>query len=381
MAKPMKGVSSVTRNGTTYWYARLNGKKVYCGKGEKGLEMAEAARSKEVVKKYENREVNAGLIVTKPSFKKVRELCNWYMELPDIQAMKSYRRKVIASAHVLDYFGDKSLTEVEGDQQQRYKTYRRGQGAKDGTIYQEISFISSAFHLAKKYKKIDAQFMPGTFLRDIVINPRRTLNDEEYRKLLHEASPAFRDVLICGYESAMRSSEIQTLTPAQVHLDMRHISGQILNYIDLGIFDTKTGAKRIVPASPVLKALLKRRMKGLDSEDYIFTDENGKPWSGTKISLRMKAACEAAGIPAGDKTLNKKGERIGVVFHCLRHTRTTKWIEAGFSDEIIRRATGHIDLRAYQNYAKPDTWSIMRLVDKTDNFGTKSAQDPVISAI
>jgi integrase len=73
---------------------------------------------------------------------------------------------------------------------------------------------------------------------------------------------------------------------------------------------------------------------------------------------------------------NKKGERIGIVFHCFRHTRTTKWVEMGFSDEIIRRATGHKSLEAYRNYVKLDPHAVMRLVQdsKTDNFGIKAAQ-------
>ena len=57
------------------------------------------------------------------------------------------------------------------------------------------------------------------------------------------------------------------------------------------------------------------------------------------------------------------------MFHCLRHTRTTKWVEQGFSDEIIRRATGHKSLEAYQRYVKLDPHVVMRLVegDQTKN--------------
>jgi hypothetical protein len=48
----------------------------------------------------------------------------------------------------------------------------------------------------------------------------------------------------------------------------------------------------------------------------------------------------------------------------------------GFSDEIIRRATGHKSLEAYRNYVKLDPHVVMRLVkdSKTDNSGTKLVQ-------
>ena len=56
--------------------------------------------------------------------------------------------------------------------------------------------------------------------------------------LLKKANPDLKNVLICGYESAMRSSEIGNLIGRQVHLNVKHISGGIVDYIDLGIFDT-----------------------------------------------------------------------------------------------------------------------------------------------
>lgn len=80
MANKIKGVTCRERNGTQYWYARVRGQRVYCGKGDDGLKLAEAARSKEVAKRYENREMNAGLKVKKVQFKTVRNLANWYMK-------------------------------------------------------------------------------------------------------------------------------------------------------------------------------------------------------------------------------------------------------------------------------------------------------------
>ncbi|MCJ7596193.1 MAG: site-specific integrase, partial [Desulfobacterales bacterium] len=187
----------------------------------------------------------------------------------------------------------------------------------------------------------------------------------------------FRDLLICGYESGMRSSEICCLTAGQVKLDVPYIrNGEkvILNYIDLGIFDTKTGARRTVPMSESLKEIFERRLKGLAPEDSVFTN-GGKPYRNVNVIVKMKFACKRAGIPYGDKLLNKKGEKAGVVFHCLRHTRTTLWVLAGFSDEIIRRATGHASLKAYQYYIKLDPSAVMRLVEsETDKFGTKEVQ-------
>jgi hypothetical protein len=85
MSKPMKGVSCVTRKGVEYWYANIGGEKKYCGKGDKGYKIGIAAKAKSIARKYENKEVSAGLKVRKDNFKTFTELCNWYMEQPSIQ--------------------------------------------------------------------------------------------------------------------------------------------------------------------------------------------------------------------------------------------------------------------------------------------------------
>jgi integrase len=178
----------------------------------------------------------------------------------------------------------------------------------------------------------------------------------------------------------MRSSEIASLTARQVHLDEATISQgkkMKVSYLDLGIFDTKTGARRTVPVSEGLKEVLGRRLEGLGLDDYVFTHK-GRKYSNAGIVVHMKNTCRWAKVPYGDKTLNAKGERPGVVFHCLRHTRTSKWIEMGLSDEIIRRATGHMSLEAYKQYVDLDPAVVMKLVDtpetKTDNSGIKTAE-------
>jgi len=376
--KVMKGVSCSNRKGVEYWYARINGEKKYCGKGSKGQEIAIAAKSKEIGKRYENKEVNVGLKVKKAKFKTVQDLANWYMQQPSVQQKKAYKRKIFAAVHLLKYFGKKQVAHIDGDEQERYREHRKVKAAS-ATIDFEIQVLSAMYHMALRRKKINADAMPGEFIKKMEGNPRRIITDEEFERLLEHADADFKDVLICGYESAMRSSEICKLSAGQVHLNIQHFSGGFMDYIDLGIFDTKTGARRTVPVSPRLKEVLQKRIKNLDPDDYVFTNEKGN-FTKFLVPKKIKSVCDKAGVPYGDKLLNKKGERIGVVFHCLRHTRTTKWVEMGFSDEIVRRATGHKSLEAYQNYVKLDPNAVMRLVESQkfksvrDKNGTKSPQ-------
>jgi integrase len=378
-AKTMKGVTSITRNGAIYWYAQVDGRRVYCGKDEKGWKLAEAARSKYVGRKYENREVQAGLKTRRAEFRTVRELCNWYMTLPGVQKQKNYRSRIGHAKHILDYFGNLPVGSVDGTEQERYRERRGAAGAASNSINNEISLLSAMYHLALKDRKILPEQAPGRFPMEKGTNPRRVLTEDEAESLItHAGDEAFKDVFICGYETAMRSREIQNLRAGQVHLNQTRImNGRkvVVDFIDLGIFDTKTQTRRTVPVSARLKEVLQRRLQGLGPDDHVFTTTDGGLFSTIMICDRMAAACKRTGIPYGDTALNAKGERIGVVFHCLRHTRTTRWVEAGFSDEIIRRATGHKSLEAYRTYIKLDPSVVMRLVQaEVHTDGIKSSQ-------
>jgi integrase len=348
--------------------------KIYTGRGDEGRKMAVEARGKYESRRYERREVSAGLKVQRPEFRTVKDLLNWYMtEIPSVQAKKGFYRKTNAAGHLSHLIGNKAVAAMEEDIQEAYRQTRNGEGAASKTIDVEVATLGAAYNAARRNKKIPAEFVPGHFVILKEVNPRRTVTESEFQKLVDHADPDFQDVLICGYETAMRSSEICGLTAGQVHLNIKHISGQTVDYIDLGIFDTRTKARRTVPISGRLKEIMERRLVGLRPEDRVFTDK-GHVLLKYNVSDRMEAVCTNAGVPYGDKLLNAKGEKMGVVFHSLRHTRTSRWVEAGFWDEIIRRATGHRSLQAYQTYVKLDPAAVMRLVEtKTDNSGTKMA--------
>jgi integrase len=364
----MKGVTSQTRNGITYWYARIRNKKVYCGKDDAGYQAAVLAREEATKEKRLRKLMGLGMgkevkkiQAVEEGFKTVKDLSNWYMELPSIQKQVRYPAKVDSCVHLLRHLGNKPVGGVETDTLETYRGKRESENAASGTIDLEVSVLRSMYRKAWKSRKIHADSIPGEFPITNEHSPRRPITEDEYTKLLENSSQDFGDVVLAGWESAMRSGEICKVTASQVQLDVRHISGQTIDCIDLGIFDTKNKTRRTVPVSAALKEVLKRRLEGLGPDDLVFT-RDGKPFTNVIIANRFKRLCIKAGLPQGDKLKNAKGERIGLVFHCLRYTRTTLWIQAGFSDEIVRRATGHKSLEAFRRYVQPDPTIVMRLV-------------------
>jgi integrase len=371
----IQGVTVQTRNGVQYYYARLGDKRKYCGKGEKGKELAEAARGKYLSEKLERRISGVGLTVKKPKLKTFADLSKWYMSRPQTQKLKSYKTKHILAAHLSRHFQDKALSEIDVDMLEDYRETRTVEGAQPNTINGEISLLRSMYNLAVKRKKIPRELKPGEFPEEKnAAPPRRPVTETEYEALLGAADQDFGDFLVCGYQTSMRSAEIANLKVKQVYLDVPHISGAMLDYLE--VVDVKNGTLKTPPVSPQLKEVLQRRLEGLQANEFVFTDYSG-PYYSARVSQKMEAVCKRAGVPYGDKLLDEDGNRIGVVFHSLRHTRVTRWVEEGWSDQIIMKASGHRDLAVYRGYVHLDASSVMRLI------GTKPTEkrcEPALQA-
>lgn len=359
--KKISGVTSIKSGKHVYWYASLEGRKTYIGKGDEGYERAVAAKSKETARKYELKHSDINLDVKKSAFKTLSDLLDWYIEQPSIMALKSYPQKKVAVKHLKSYFRNRPLKNIAVDDQEMYRQHHFNNGKSHGYLNNHASVLSASYHLAAKRKLISTDLVPGEFIKVEVADPRRIIKDAEYEALLKAADPDYRDVLVCGYETGMRSREIRRLTRSQVHLDIKHFSGKELNYISLGVFDVKNRTERVIPISPVLKPIIKRRIKGLAADDRVCT-YHGEPYGSDSIKNFMKSTCKRAGVTYGDKARNLKGYRTGLVFHSLRHSAITRWIRRGYSDEIIRRISGHKDLSSYRKYVHLEAVDLMDVV-------------------
>lgn len=233
----------------------------------------------------------------------------------------------------------------------------------DTTIDLEIQHMRTIFNEAYKSELISADDTPRQYEQLNEHNPRHVITASEYKSILKNCDPDFRDLLICAWESGMRQGEIINLVPAQIKLNLQHISGAVMDYIDLSIKDSKTKQRRYVPVSPVLKQVLIRRMAELDPEDYIFT-RNGWPQNRTSIGRKLSEACKEAKVPYGDKITDVKGNKVGCVFHGFRYAWISRKIDEGWNDELIRLASGHNSLSSFRRYVRLEPLSVMKLVKK-----------------
>jgi len=75
--KRMKGVSTIERDGKVYYYAFTGKKRVYCGEGKEGKELAEARRSEYIQNKYKARQNKAGMVIEEYEINSFKALHKW----------------------------------------------------------------------------------------------------------------------------------------------------------------------------------------------------------------------------------------------------------------------------------------------------------------
>jgi integrase len=371
----IKGVTSAIIHGKRYWYARIDGKRKCFGSGAKGFKLAKKAREKFNVKEYENRELKAGLRVKRVKLANMIEMEKWYLNLPTITEQKAYERKKYACNHLTDYFNDRPLSIIDGDDIEHYRVFRRKAGVKNSTIDYELRILINMYNLAIKRRKIPFEFKPQEFFMAKETNPRRMVSVEEFKALLKHSDSDFKDLLTCAWCTGMRISEILGLTAGQIHLNENFIADgerHRLDYIYLGVMETKTKTERIIPVDSTLKTILIRRLKGLREYDIVFTG-NGKPYPYQTVKSKLIASCKKSGVLYGDDKLDHKGHKKGISWHSFRVTRVTRWIQKGFSDELIRRASGHESLESYKRYANPKKHAIMMLVQDENSKRHKNS--------
>lgn len=141
-------------------------------------------------------------------------------------------------------------------------------------------------------------------------------------------------------ETAMRMSEIYTLTRDQIDLERRTV------FLD----KTKNGDKRQVPLSSVAVKTLDALVTGIESGKPVF------PWYGGEAATKKQERQNRREIT---RTLSQQFGRIfasakcpDLTFHDLRHEATSRLFErTNLSDVEIAKITGHKRLEMLKRYA------------------------------
>lgn len=140
--------------------------------------------------------------------------------------------------------------------------------------------------------------------------------------------------VMLALETALRKSEIQTLTRQQIDLTKR------LFYLP----ETKNGTVRMVPLTkPATKVLFEAMSNPINSADgeFVFEGEATDPVTGQRKPYDSTEAW---------KIVRKRAGLIDLRFHDLRHEAVSRLVDVGLGDQEVAAISGHKSLQMLKRY-------------------------------
>jgi len=157
-----------------------------------------------------------------------------------------------------------------------------------------------------------------------------------------------KDAVITAFYSGCRLGEIVNLTWQDVKLK------DDLLIIGNKDFETKGRKQRVVPLHPKVKQILIKKFPKIIKREkhYVFSKENGYPFTSDYFSRSFKRACRQAGVE----------EEIH--WHCLRHGAATRMIMNGAPLPAVQRILGHSNIQTTMIYTHPGIEDLREAVNK-----------------
>ena len=177
----------------------------------------------------------------------------------------------------------------------------------------------------------------------------RRLSLEEIRKVrayLQLRNPELADMVVLGYSTGLRLSDVATLELSEIEAE-----GRFLSVVPNKTRLTKPLPLKIPLTDQALNLILRRLTSSPDGEPYLFSkDARHRP------SRKIAAAFRSCGVSA-----HGNGRAS---FHSLRATFISMMDEAGIPPHITDSITGHAGGGMHARYTQPSPQALLTAVEK-----------------
>jgi site-specific recombinase XerD len=193
--------------------------------------------------------------------------------------------------------------------------------------------LKAAFERAIEWEMLESNlFKRLKFRKTQKAKPTFMLRKDLDLLLANAKNPDIMDMMVFSINTGCRLSEVVWLRWANISFED--------NEITLGDaqFETKSRKQRIIPISAEVRQMLAERKAKAKSE-YVFSKENGFPYSKEYVSKCFKAVCRKTGL----------GEEFH--FHCLRHSFASILAMKGTPTFVIKELMGHSSINTTEIYA------------------------------
>ncbi len=232
--------------------------------------------------------------------------------------------------HLRPFFGHLRALDVTTNLIHRYIEKRRGEGAADGTVAQELCLLKRMFNLGRQTtprKVAETPYIPMPGQNNVRIG---FIEHEQYRCLRDALPDYLLPVFVMAYHTGMRKEEI---------LSLRWVRVDLLGHrVRLEASDTKTGEGRIIPLTDELyeTLILQHQRRATECPDcpYVFFRKGRRIGD---FRCAWHRACREAGVP-------------DLLFHDLRRTGVRNLVRAGVPERVAMAISGHKTRSVFDRY-------------------------------
>ncbi len=302
----------------------------------------EALAIEQDLKQQANRHKQKIVASTNPTFAQIVPEMLGYVSLH--RAPSTYIDYKNVMKKLILHFGPFRLEDITTALINLYKQRRKQEGVCGRTINKELHYFSACIKYAirQNYCKPSAwkiEKVPYTSV------PPQILTQNEVKRLLDNADPPYKDLLLCLYQTGMRWSEANHLRWENVNLEMG-----LLQITGKGL---KT---RLIPITPELHNTLSKRKHAMGlTTGWVFPSRmTGRPYSTLRNALRR--AKKSAGI-----------ERR-VTTHMLRHSFATHLLQTGSDLRTVQVLLGHSRSTTTEMYTHLPTAHLQTAVNRLSSY-------------
>ena len=270
------------------------------------------------------------------------------------------RNRTIFRRHLIPFFGNRRLDEIDGRAIEAFKGDRRAVGLNNGTINTHLTVLHKMMRTAQEWGRLGD--VPRVRLLPYEQGDFDWLRPAEAGALLDAAEGMggrWYTLFLLALRTGMRRGEIFALHWREVDFDARQITVKHTEWRG-GVVSTKSGKVRVVPMAADLVAALRRwreRCRGA----LVFPNRDGR------IMRRTGNANRAL-----RRALSRAGLRH-VRFHDLRHTFASHLVLKGQPLRVVQLLMGHHSVTVTERYAHVGDEQLAAAVDVLDGLGTVDA--------
>jgi integrase len=295
---------------------------------------------------------------------------DWYEE-NELSWKPSTKRdfKSILKKHLIPYFGEKELGEIEERDVKLFRKYLSSLPGKNGNKMSNKRINNVMVPLKLIMKEASKRFGIENPCEEIEILPveRAEIHPfslEEMIIFLKGVRKDFKNYYIVRFLTGMRTGEIDGLLWKYVDfINEKIMVRKSLSAGKLVTPKTESSIRDIDMLPPVKEALLRQKKRTYKKSDFVFCNKDGNPLDHNNVTKRIwYPTLKRLGLP-------KRAP------YQTRHTAATLWLAAGENPEWVAKQLGHSStemlFKVYSKYipnlTRKDGSAFMKVFEKAES--------------